>query len=124
MKPELNIRKLAIENLAFRKVIQTGKSSQLVLMSIPRDESIGEEIHPQTDQLFFIVEGKGEAIIENKPTILEEGQVLFVPAGVRHDIKNALKGRDLKLFTLYTPPIHPDGLVQQAHETLVSKKAY
>lgn len=110
-----DIEKQAQENTNFRKVIYTGKNSQLVLMSIPRGEDIGEETHDAIDQILFFTDGKGEAILNDESMLFSEDDVVFVPAGTKHNIIN--KGdEDLKLFTVYSPPAHPENTVHRTKE--------
>lgn len=109
---QANIENLAKENNFFRKVVYTGKHSQLVLMSIDVGSEIGEEVHPNVDQILFFVEGKGEAILDSKSSPVEEGDVVFVPAGTLHNFKNT-GDKPLKLYTVYSPPQHPDGTIHR-----------
>ena len=110
-----NIKKAAKRNEAFRRVLSTGKKSQLVLMAIPEGEDIGAEVHPATDQIFFIVDGKGKAVVNGKTFKIGENDVVFVPAGARHNLVN--DGEEpLKLFTVYSPPEHADGTVHATKE--------
>ena len=111
-----NIKNLASENKNFRKVVSTGKYSQLVVMSIPPGEDIGNEVHETIDQILFIVAGVGKSIINNS----EEQEVgtdfaFFVPAGTWHNFINT-GSTDLKLFTIYSPPGHKDGTVHTTKE--------
>ena len=108
-----NIKKAAKRNEAFRRVLSTGKKSQLVLMASPEGEDIGAEVHPATDQILFIVDGEGKAVVNGKTFKVEENDVVFVPAGARHNLINS-GDEELKLFTVYSPPEHADGTV---HET-------
>ena len=110
-----NIKKAAKRNEAFRRVLSTGKKSQLVLMAIPEGEDIGAEVHPATDQIFFIVEGKGKAVVNGKTFKIGEDDVVFVPAGARHNLVNE-GDEPLKLFTVYSPPEHADGTVHATKE--------
>lgn len=105
-----DIKRLTKENTNFRKVLYTGKHSQIVAMSISVGDDIGEEIHPNTDQILFIVDGEGEAIVEGISRKIEEHDVIFVPSGAVHNFKN-VGDEDLKLFTVYSPPQHPDGTI-------------
>jgi mannose-6-phosphate isomerase-like protein (cupin superfamily) len=107
-----NIKKLAKDNTFFRKVLYTGKQSQLVLMSLKPGEDIGEETHDKIDQIFYFVEGDGESVIEGKARPFREHEAVFVPAGTRHNIKNTGK-EPLQLFTIYAPPAHPDGTIHK-----------
>ena len=110
-----NIKKAAKRNEAFRRVLSTGKKSQLVLMAIPEGEDIGAEVHPATDQIFFIVDGKGKAVVNGKTFKIGENDVVFVPAGARHNLVNE-GDEPLKLFTVYSPPEHADGTVHATKE--------
>lgn len=105
-----DIKKLAQENSNFRKVIYTGKHCQLVLMSIRPGEDIGEETHEGTDQILFLVDGEGEAVIDDQVSKYEEDDVVFVPAGTKHNFKNT-SDEDMKLYTVYSPPSHKDGTI-------------
>ena len=110
-----DIKKLALENTNFRKVIYTGQNCQLVLMSIPIGGEIGEETHSTIDQILFLVEGKGEAIIEGQLFPFIENEVVFVPAGTKHNFKNT-SDKDLKLYTIYSPPAHKDETIHKTKE--------
>jgi len=116
-----NISELAKENTNFRKVILTGEQSQVVLMSIPPGGDIGMETHPNTDQILFFVEGNGEATLNGEKKSVTVNDVVFVPAGTEHNFVN--KGSDaLKLFTVYAPPNHPDGIVEATKEEAEEKE--
>ena len=110
-----NIKKAAKRNEAFRRVLSTGKKSQLVLMAIQEGEDIGAEVHPATDQIFFIVDGEGKAVVNGKTFQIGENDVVFVPAGARHNLVND-GDEELKLFTVYSPPEHADGTVHATKE--------
>lgn len=107
-----DIESLAVKNDKFRQVLYTGKKSQLVLMSLRPQEDIGAEIH-QVDQFFRVEEGSGEAVLNGARTPIQAGFAVLVPAGVNHNIINT-GSVPLKLYTLYAPPNHRDGVV---HET-------
>ncbi|MDP2632740.1 MAG: cupin domain-containing protein [Candidatus Curtissbacteria bacterium] len=107
-----DIKKLTSENTNFRKVLHTGTHSQIVAMSIPASGDIGEEVHPDTDQILFFVEGEGEAILSGEVRNIDLNDVVFVPAGTMHNFKNTTD-RDLKLFTVYSPPHHPNGTIHK-----------
>ena len=110
-----DIKKLTKENTNFRKVLHTGKYNQIVAMSIPAGGDIGEEVHPETDQILFFVDGNCEAILNGETKKVEEHDVVFVEAGTKHNFKN-IGDEDLKLFTVYAPPHHPDGTVHATKE--------
>lgn len=107
-----NVKKLTEENNNFRKVIYTGKYIQLVLMSLAPGEEIGEEVHPQTDQILFLVEGKGWAVIEDQLSDFKKRDAVFIPAGIKHNFMNT-GDEDLKLYTVYSPPEHKDGTIHK-----------
>ena len=104
-----DIESIAVKNNDFRRVIYTAKYSQLVVMSLAPAEEIGEEIH-KLDQFFRVEEGSGEAVLEGVRTPIASGFAIIVPAGTNHNIINT--GRvSMKLYTLYSPPNHRDGVV-------------
>jgi mannose-6-phosphate isomerase-like protein (cupin superfamily) len=98
-------------NRDYRRVLYTGRNMQLVLMSLLPDEEIGEEVHEDRDQFFRVEEGKGEVVIDGRTTPIQGDTAIIVPAGARHNIRNTGQ-KPLKLYTLYAPPEHVDGLVQ------------
>jgi len=109
---------LATDNVNFRRVIYTAKSCQLVLMALKAKEDIGEEVHA-LDQFFRVEEGSGEAVLDGVRTPIRAGFGLLVPAGTKHNIINT-GTVPLKLYTLYSPPNHRDGVV---HETRAAADA-
>jgi len=108
----VNIEKDTIENSNFRKVLYTGKHSQLVLMSLLPNEEIGMEVHPDNDQFFRFEQGKGKCIIDGNEYELENGVAVVVPAGAQHNIINTSDTEELKLYTIYSPAHHKDGIVR------------
>ena len=107
-----DIESLAVKNDKFRQVLYTAKNCQLVLMSLKPQEDIGAEIH-KVDQFFRVEEGSGEAVLNGARTPIQAGFAILVPAGVNHNIVNT-GTEPLKLYTLYAPPNHRDGVI---HET-------
>lgn len=107
-----DIENLAIKNKSFRKVLYTATDTQLVLMTLNPGEEIGEEVH-NLDQFFRVEEGIGAVILDGVRTQIHPGFAVLVPAGARHNIVNSGTHR-LKLYTLYSPPNHRDGVV---HDT-------
>lgn len=99
-------------NDAFRRVLWTGKSSQLVLMSLKAGEEIGEEVH-HLDQLLFFVAGSGKAVLNDEELEFSQGQCVIVPAGTKHNFINTSDNEAVKLFTVYAPAEHPDVTVHQ-----------
>lgn len=115
-----NIEKLTLENTFFRQVLFTGKYCQLVLMSLLPSEEIGMEVHATVDQFFRFEEGQGKAIIDGVEYLVGPSDVVIVPAGSQHNVINVLTDKALKLYTLYSPPNHPDGTI---HKTKVEAEA-
>jgi mannose-6-phosphate isomerase-like protein (cupin superfamily) len=107
-----NIEKSTLENNKFRKVLYTGKYCQLVLMSLKPKEEIGMEVHEHNDQFFRFEQGQGKCIIDGHEYALEDGSAIIVPAGARHNIINTSGTEDLKLYTIYSPAHHKDGIVR------------
>ncbi len=106
-----DIEDLTERNDDFRRVLYTGKYLQLVLMAIAPGEEIGEEVHEDHDQFFRIEDGKGVVVIDGARTPIESDDAIVVPAGARHNVINT--GDDpLKLYTIYGPPEHMDGVVR------------
>lgn len=119
MKPfEGDLREIAKENEDFRRVLFTGAFSQLVVMALHPSEEIGYEVHT-VDQILYAVEGEGEAILNGVPESFEKGDVVVVPAGVQHNIRNT-DDKPLKLFTIYAPPQHPAGTVHSTKADALS----
>jgi len=106
-----NVEQSALENNNFRRVLFTNKHSQVVLMSLPPGEKIGLEVHEDGDQVLVFVKGVGRAVIGGETNDIGAGDLFAVPAGAEHDFINT-GNEPLKLFTVYSPPEHPDGLVQ------------
>lgn len=112
----VNIENDTLENENFRKVLYTGKNCQLVLMSLKPGEEIGMEIHNENDQFFRFEEGEGKCIIDGNEYDVEDGSVIIVPAGAEHNIINTSDEFDLKLYTIYAPPHHKDGIIRKTKE--------
>ena len=108
----------ATRNDEFRKVLYTAKNCQLVLMALKPKEEIGAEVH-ELDQFFRVEEGSGEAVLDGVRTPIRAGFAVLVPAGAKHNIVNT-GSEPLKLYTLYAPPNHRDGVV---HHTRVDAEA-
>ena len=106
-----NIEDVAIKNEKFRQVLYTAKNCQLVIMALKPKEEIGMEVH-QLDQVFRVEEGSGEAILDGVHTAIKAGFAVLVPAGAKHNIVNT-GSVPLKLYTLYAPPNHQDGVVHR-----------
>jgi len=111
-----NIEKETLENTNFRKVLYTGKHSQLVLMSLKPNEEIGMEVHPDNDQFFRFEKGMGKCIIDGNEYTLSDGSLIIVPSGAQHNIINTSGTDDLKLYTIYSPAHHKDGIKRATKE--------
>ena len=111
-----NIEKETLENSNFRQVLYTGKHSQLVLMSLKPKEEIGMEVHAENDQFFRFEKGTGKCIIDGDEYDLKDGVAIVVPSGAEHNIINTSETEDLKLYTIYSPAHHKDGVVRATKE--------
>lgn len=118
-----NIEKLSEENENFRKVIYTGNHLQLVVMSLKPGEDIGEEVHPKVDQFFRVEEGEGKIVMNGEETAFGEGFALVVPSGTMHNVFNTSQTEELKLYTIYTPANHIDGIVHATKEEAMADEA-
>ncbi|MDQ7907212.1 cupin domain-containing protein [Phytohabitans sp. ZYX-F-186] len=109
------IATVAEENQDFRRVLWTGRHAQLVIMTIPPDGEIGEEVHPDTDQILTFVSGVGEARVGGRARKVSQGDLVAVPAGTKHNFVNT-GPNPLVLYTVYGPPEHADGAVHKTKE--------
>jgi mannose-6-phosphate isomerase-like protein (cupin superfamily) len=115
------IEKTTLENNYFRQVLFTGKHAQLVVMCLQPGEEIGNEVHPDVDQFFRIEEGNARFIFNGKEKhLVHAGEAVVVPAGTYHNVVNTGRKKLLKLYTIYSPPEHPDGTV---HKTKAEAEA-
>jgi mannose-6-phosphate isomerase-like protein (cupin superfamily) len=106
------IENQAENNTAFRKVLVTGQHTQVVIMNLKPSEDIGEEVHPDNDQIIYVVEGNAQIMINDEIEDFEEEDLVLIPAGAKHNVIN--KGKEsLKLIKTYSPPHHPDGTIHQ-----------
>ena len=108
----INIEKETLENTNFRKVLYTGKHSQLVLMSLKPNEEIGMEVHVSNDQFFRFEKGKGKCVIDGNMYDVSDGFAIVVPRGSEHNVINISDTEDLKLYTIYSPAHHKDGIIR------------
>jgi len=115
-----DIEKLTETNKNFRKVLYTGKYAQLVVMSLLPGEEIGNEVHHTVDQFFRIEEGKAKFVFRGEEHLVKAGDAVIVPAGTFHNVINTSTTEALKLYTLYSPPNHPDGTI---HKTKAEAEA-
>ncbi len=105
-----NIEKASLENENFRKVLYTAKNSQLVLMSLQPREEIGAEVH-HLDQFFRVESGEGLAVLDGVEHKIKDGSAIVIPAGTNHNVINCSETEKMKLYTLYSPPNHRDGVI-------------
>jgi mannose-6-phosphate isomerase-like protein (cupin superfamily) len=110
-----NIEEITAENNDFRQVLYTAKNCQLVIMALKPKEEIGMEVH-KLDQFFRVEAGTGEAILDGVHTTIKAGFAVLVPAGASHNIVNT-GSVPLKLYTLYAPPNHRDGVIQKTRSS-------
>ena len=108
-----NIENDTLENEDYRRVLFTGPNTQLVLMTLQPGEEIGRETHEEHDQFIRIESGSGTAILNGKKHRLTDGVAVVIPAGVEHNVINTSPDEPLRLYTLYSPPEHPDGTVHR-----------
>lgn len=119
-----DIEKETLANSNFRKVLYTAKNLQLVLMSLKPKEEIGMEIH-QNDQFFRIEQGQGKVIIDDTEYTVDNGDVMIVPAGSKHNVINISDTVDLKLYTIYAPPHHKDKIIRATkQEAMANEEEY
>lgn len=111
-----NIEEDTLGNENFRKVLYTSKHSQLVLMSLKPKEEIGMEVHFENDQFFRIDKGQGKCIIDGNEYDITDGFAVIVPAGAQHNVINVSETDDLKLYTIYSPAHHKDGIVMKTKD--------
>jgi len=107
-----NIEEETIANKNFRKVLYTAKHMQLVLMSLKPNEEIGMETHPENDQFFRFEKGVGKCIIDGNEYEVKDGSAVIIPAGSKHNVVNTSDTEDLKMYTIYSPAHHKDGIVR------------
>lgn len=115
----VNIEQETLNNSNFRQVLYTSKNSQLVLMSLKPKEEIGSEVH-QLDQFIRVEKGQGKSVLNGKEHEISDGFAVVVPAGTEHNIINTSETESMKLYTVYSPPNHRDGVV---HETKVQAES-
>ncbi|MBI2847907.1 MAG: cupin domain-containing protein [Chloroflexi bacterium] len=107
------IEQKTLDNDYFRQVLFTGRNAQLVVMSLPPGEEIGNEVHDKVDQFFRIEQGEATFVAGEEKHIARDGDAVIVPAGTYHNVINRSKTEKLKLYTIYSPPNHPDKTVHK-----------
>ena len=118
-----NVEKNTLANKNFRKVLYSGHHLQLVLMTLKPGEDIGAEIHQDTDQFFRFESGLGRCVIDGHKYGVKDGDAIIVPAGAKHNVVNVHKTRALKMYTIYAPPHHKDGIVRATKKDAESNEA-
>jgi mannose-6-phosphate isomerase-like protein (cupin superfamily) len=117
----INIEEKTLTGNNFREVLYTTQRSQLVIMTLQPNEEIGMEHHTGHDQFIRVEAGQGVAILDGEKHALEDGVAVVIPAGTEHNVINTSTSEPLRLYTLYTPPEHPDGIV---HKTKAEADEY
>jgi len=118
-----NIEEITKNNNNFRQVLYTAKYSQLVAMSLKAGEEIGMEVHQDHDQFFRFEVGEGKVIIDGNEYAVRDGSAAIVPAGANHNVINTGAG-DLKLYTIYSPAEHMDGVVRATKEEAMASEEH
>ncbi|HEY9515646.1 MAG TPA: cupin domain-containing protein, partial [Gemmatimonadaceae bacterium] len=108
-----NIERDTLSNEDYRRVLFTGPNTQLVLMTLQPGEEIGQETHTGHDQFIRVEAGTGVVMLNGERQALGDGSAVVIPAGVEHNVINTSREAPLRLYTLYSPPEHPDGTVQR-----------
>ena len=120
-----DIERRTLANEFFREVLFTAPNMQLVVMALAPGEDIGMETHTDIDQFIRVEAGEGKAILNGKEHDLKDGSVVVIPGGTEHNIVNTSQGGPLKLYTIYTPPEHPDGTVHKTKaEALIYEREH
>jgi mannose-6-phosphate isomerase-like protein (cupin superfamily) len=112
------------KNSDFRRVLYTGKFSQLVLMRLKPNEEIGEETHEDVDQFFRFEEGEGVVVIDGAKHAVKGGSGVVVPSGAKHNVVNTSGTKDLKLYTIYSPPEHKDKVVRTTKQEALAREEH
>ncbi len=108
------IEKQTLKNKNFRQVLYTGKYCQVVVMCLKPGEEIGNEVHESVDQFFRIEEGKAKFVLNNSEEhVVRENDAVVIPAGTYHNVINTSKSKKLRLYTVYSPPNHPEGTIHK-----------
>lgn len=118
-----NIEEATLKNTDFRKVLYTSKHSQLVLMSLKPKEEIGMETHKDNDQFFRFEKGTGTCVINGTQYAVKNGSAVVIPAGAEHNIINTSSTEELKMYTIYSPAHHKDGIVRATKQEAESNEA-
>ena len=109
----INIEDKTLDNDNFREVLYTARNSQLVVMTVQPGDEIGLERHEGHDQFIRVESGEGVAILDGERHALADGSAVVIPAGTEHNVINTSSDEPLRLYTIYSPPEHPDGTVHR-----------
>jgi len=115
----INIETKSLENQYFREVLYTAPHSQLVVMTLQVGEDIGTETHDDRDQFIRVEAGEGEAILDGERYPLSDGVAVVIPAGTEHNVINASSTEAMHLYTIYSPPEHPDGTINRTKQDAI-----
>ena len=116
----VNIEEKSLQNDYFREVLYTAPHSQLVVMTLQVGEEIGQETHDDHDQFIRVEAGQGEAILDGERHALSDGSAVVIPAGTEHNVVNTSPSEPLRLYTIYSPPEHPDGTINRTKQDAIA----
>jgi mannose-6-phosphate isomerase-like protein (cupin superfamily) len=119
-----NLEEETKKNTDFRRVLYTGKYSQLVLMCLKPKEDIGEETHDDVDQFFRFEEGEGAVVIDGVKSVVKDGSGVIVPSGAKHNVINTSGTKNLKLYTIYSPPEHQDKVIRKTKQEAIAREEH
>ena len=117
-----NIEEITLKNEYFRQVLYTGQHAQLVIMSLKPSEEIGAEVHEIVDQFIRVEAGEGKLLINGEEHPIQDGDAFVVPAGTEHNVVNTSPEKPLKLYTIYSPPHHKDGVIHATKQEATADK--
>ena len=115
-----NIETKTLQNNDFREVLYTAPHSQLVVMTLQPGEDIGQETHDDRDQFIRVEAGQGEAILDGVRHTLNDGVAVVIPAGTEHNVINTSPTEPMHLYTIYSPPEHPDGTINRTKQDAIA----
>jgi mannose-6-phosphate isomerase-like protein (cupin superfamily) len=119
-----NLEEETKKNTDFRRVLYTGKYSQLVLMCLKPKADIGEETHDDVDQFFRFEEGEGVVVIDNFKNAVKDGSGVIVSCGAKHSVINTSSTKNLKLYTNYSPPQHQDKVIRKTKQEAIAREEH
>jgi mannose-6-phosphate isomerase-like protein (cupin superfamily) len=120
----VNIERKSMENNSFRQVLYTAPHSQLVVMTLQVGEDIGQERHDDVDQFIRVEAGQGEAILDGERHALGDGSAVVIPAGTTHNVINTSPNEPMRLYTIYSPPNHPDGTIHRTKQEAIAAERH